>query len=301
MTRNKLIWGADPEAFSVYKVDGELNALPPYYFRKILGVPASDDPKHPVFISSKDFKLHEDGAAFEMTIKPSFSPKEVWDSIQECASAADAQILGQFSDECSPILRFLPSVGWQVERWKNMPEDFFMSTRFGCDPSQDAWNLSKKSSVIDASLHPWRYGGGHIHISGSEYLAEDPILGIRCLSVTAGCAAIAFSDVPDLEKFRTFEYGVPGNFRIQRYGKKNPFGPEYAVGAEYRTISNRWCSDWNLAKEIFTWAEIGIRNLLEGGLHNEILEITGEPAQTAILECNQGLAKEILSYIQERI
>lgn len=306
MSKVRLLWGADPECFPVYGGGEDLKALPPYWFRKILGVDSYVEEKdihgkHPVFFDNNEFKLIEDGAAFEMTILPSNSPRDLWERIQECAKMANEKILSQFPDDCLPVLQFLPTIGWDVKRWENMPEDFFMSTMFGCDPSEDAWNLTKKSRVIDASLHPWRYGGGHMHVSGSELLAEEPILAIRCLSITAGCAAIAFSDVPDLEKARTFEYGVPGNFRRQRYGRKNPFGPEYAFGVEYRTTSNRWCSDWNLAEKVFNWAEIGIRDVFEGGLHKDLLENLGEYAQVAILECNQNLAEEVLEYISERI
>lgn len=301
-----LIFGSDPEAFATYEKDGQLQTLPPYWFRKILGVesylePKDVDGKHPVFFDEKEYKLIEDGAAFEMTILPSTSPRELWDRIQACAEMTSHRILSQFPDDCLPILQFLPTVGFEVNRWAGMPEDFFMSTMFGCDPSQDAWNLQKKATITDASKHPWRYGGGHIHISGSEMIADEPILAVRCLSVTAGIAAIAYSDVPDLEKARTFEYGIPGNFRVQRYGKKNPFGPEYAVGAEYRTTSDRWCNDWRMAEKVFDWARIGVENLLETNLHYEILDVVGESAQQAILNCDQKMAMQILEYIEDRV
>jgi|SRR5688572_11099527 len=301
-----LIWGTDPEAFASYSENGKLHTLPPYYFRKVLDVPHYVEPqdtkaKHPVFFDRGVYKLIEDGAAFEMTIQPSHSPKELWERIQACAEETSELILSEFPEDCDPVLRFIPTIGFDVKRWENMPEDFRMSTMFGCDPSKDAWNMSKKSSITDASLHAWRYGGGHLHISGSEMIAEDPIRAIQCMSVTAGNAAIAYSKVPNLEKMRTFEYGIPGNFRVQRYGKKNPFGPAYAVGVEYRTISDSWCGDWNLAEKVFQWAEIGIRNLLETNLAQEILDDTGEASQQAILNCDQEMSRQILSYIESRI
>lgn len=306
MSEVPLIFGTDPEAFAVYKKDGQLYTLPPYWFRKVLGVSSSLDEKdvegkHPVFFDNDEFKLIEDGAAFEMTIRPSFSPKELWDRIQECARVTSETILSQFPDECLPILRFLPTIGFDVQRWSGMPEDFFMSTMFGCDPSQDAWNTTKKAAITDASKHPYRYGGGHIHISGSQMIAEEPILAIRCLSITAGVAAIAYSDVPELERMRTFEYGIPGNFRIQRYGKKNPFGKPYAIGLEYRTVSDRWCADWNMAEKVFEWARIGIQEVLENGLYMEILDTVGQSAQEAILSSNKQLATQVLSYVESKL
>lgn len=298
---SKLLFGTDPESFPVYEKDGELYSLPPYYFRRVLGVSASDDKKHPIFLEKNEFRLHEDGAAMEMAILPSSNPRDIFDRIQECANLASKMILSQFPDDCLPVLQFLPTVGFDVERWKNMPEDFFMSTTFGCDPSKDAWNLDKKSRIVDASKHPHRYAGGHIHISGSRMIENEPILAVKSLAVTAGCAAVAFSDVPDLERERTFEYGIPGNYRVQRYGKNNHFGKDYSVGIEYRTISSRWCSNWNLAVEIFKWAEIGINNVLEGRLYLEILDSVGEYAREAILTCNQNLAKQVLSYVESKI
>lgn len=306
MSKSPLLFGSDPEAFGAYEKDGQLHTLPPYWFRKVLGVDShieENDPqgKHPVFFDAGEFKLIEDGAAFEMTIHPSHSPRELWDRIQECARVTGERILSQFPDDCMPVLQFLPTIGFDVERWAKMPEDFKMSTMFGCDPSQDAWNLEKKATILDASKHPYRYGGGHIHISGSEALAREPILAIRCLSITAGLAAVAYTDVPELEKLRTFEYGIPGNFRIQRYGKKNPFGKEYAVGAEYRTVSDRWCSDWTMAEQVFNWARIGIENLLETDLHMEVLDTVSTSAKEAILSSDKEMAVQILDYIQDRI
>lgn len=306
MSKTPLIFGSDPEAFAAYKKDEQLYTLPPYWFRKVLGVNSYLEPKdvhgkHPVFFEEEEFKLIEDGAAFEMTIQPSHSPRQLWERIQACAEQTNARILSQFSDDCLPVLQFLPTVGFDVNRWARMPEDFVMSTMFGCDPSQDAWNLEKKSTITNASQHPWRYGGGHMHISGSKMIQEEPILAARCLSVTAGIAAVAFTDVPDIEKMRTSVYGIPGNFRVQRYGKKNPFGKEYAIGMEYRTPSNRWCTDWEFAEKVFDWARIGVEILLETNLHQEILEIVAEPAQIAILTSDKEMAVQILDYIQTKI
>lgn len=305
MTTN-LLFGADPEMFSVYKEEGteKLMALPPYYFRRVLGVPAKieeDNPRHPIFIENRNYTLIEDGAAWEMTIPPSFSPAELFHSIQLCRKAGETKILSRFENECLPKFQFLPTVAFDVEnRWKNMGEDFKVATEFGCDPDEDAYNLQVPARIIDASKIPERYSGGHVHISGSKFIEDEPILAVKCLHLTAGLASIKYTDVRELEKMRTFLYGKPGKHRIQRYGN-NKFGKEYAVGIEYRTISSRWASNWRIAKEVFKWAEIGIRSLLERGLGLELLPELATPACDAILQADVEMSSTILEYIESKL
>ena len=296
-----LLFGTDPEAFAVYMKDGKPFTLPPYYFRNYLGVKASNDPRHPVFFDNGVFKFHEDGAAFEMAIKPSHNPRDLFDRIHDCADMAQEKILSKFPEDCLPILQFLPTVGFDVKRWEKEGADFFMSTQFGCDPDYDAFEFEKKAQVIDAGKHPHRYGGGHIHFSGSKLIEKDPLLAVQVCAVTAGCAAVAFSDVPELESERTFLYGRPGKFRIQNYGKKNPFGPAYATGIEYRTTSNRWCSDWNIAEKVFEFARMGIEELLPHKKVADIVKDVSEKAIDAILSANQKNAMEVLEYVQAEI
>lgn len=296
----RLLFGTDPEAFGAYMVGEKMYTLPPYYFRNMLGVTASDDPKHPVFFKTDAYTFHEDGAAFEMAIHPSHNPKDLWDTIQECAKVAGEKILSQFPDHCMPVLQFVPTIGFDVERWKNMGDDFRMSTRFGCDPDRDAFDFDKLSPEVDASLWPHRHGGGHIHISGCSGFKDDPILAVQCQALTTGLAAISYSDTPELDHERTWMYGRPGKYRLQNYGKNNPFGPDYAVGIEYRTPSNRWASDWNIAERVFHWAEIGVE-IFENGLGNTLLKDLTEPVTKAILDADQKTAKELLAFVESKL
>jgi hypothetical protein len=298
-SKSKILFGSDPECFSGYERDGVMYALPPYWFRHNGVEVVEEDERHPVFIQTDEFKAHEDGSAWEFAIRPSFSPHELFGRIQQAASAVSTQILSRFPDDCLPNLQFTPVIGWDVERWKDMPKDFFMSTRFGCDPSQDVFNMMKKAVEIDASLHPERYGGGHIHFSGSPMIAEDPDMAVKCQVITSGVAAILYSPHADLERRRTFLYGIPGNFRVQHYGK-NSFGPNYADGIEYRTLSATWAGNWSVAEKVLSWAEIGI-HILDSGLGNEIVGDIVDPAIEAIMTANQQLAGEVLSYVEGRL
>jgi hypothetical protein len=299
---SKILFGTDPEMEAVYYKGGIPFAMPPYFFRTYLGVPASDDPRHPVFVEKKGVgKIHEDGANFEMAIRPSHDPLELFETIQEMTGILNSQILSQFPEHCSPSVQFLPTVAWDVERWANEGEDFFMSTRFGCDPDMDVYNLQAPPREVDAKDWPWRYCGGHLHISGSKKIEEEPILAVQCMVITAGLAAVAFSDTPELDRQRTYLYGLPGKFRIQNYGPQNPFGRDYQFGVEYRTPSCRWAGNLDLAKQVLHWAEIGVKNLLETSLGQPLHDELALTAQKAIVQADQEVARELLGYIESKI
>lgn len=305
---SKLLFGTDPEMVATYEKDGVLYALPPYYFRKFLDVPASSNPKHPVFLTGEDWKAHEDGAAFEIAVNPDHNPLELFGRVQRAVKAIETEILEKFPEHCMPKIGFLPTVAFEVERWKQeiaagrIPKkEFEMSTRFGCDPDEDVFNLEARSSVISVTEHPWRYCGGHVHVSGSPKIAQDPHMAVKSLAVTAGLAAVLFSDVPQLEHDRTFYYGRPGKFRVQNYGKSNPFGPDYAIGVEYRTPSTRWTGNWEIAKNFLKWVEIGITQVFETGLCEELLPEIVDVSVEAITTANQQTAGEILSYVESRL
>lgn len=299
-----ILKGTDPECVAIYlDENGVAQTLPPYYFREVLGVPATfknENDRHPVFLKGDGWILHEDGAAFEMSIRPSHNARELFDMIQDCVLVANQKILSQFPDDCLPLLRFMPTVGFQVSRWLNMGKDFDYSTRFGCDPDMDAFDFNRISEEIDARLHPERYTGGHIHLSGHPRFSVDPILAVQCQALTTGCAAIAYSDSPELDKARTFMYGKPGKYRVQNYGPDNPFGRDYQIGIEYRTPSSRWASSWEIAEHVFQWAEIGV-DIFDSGLGQELLPELAQPAMDAILSADQDTARQILSVVSSRI
>lgn len=311
--KTKILFGCDPEASSVYEKDGKLFSLPPYYFRKFLDVPFIDPPgsnmRHPVYLTGDFFKIIEDGANWEFTIFPSHDPRELFQRIQEGAKQLSEKILSNFPEYCQPNLKFLPTIGWDVPRWEQLAEElgedfkeeFKGSTQFGCDPDEDALETESQCEVEDVWAHPERYDGGHIHTSGSPVIAEDPHLAVKCMLMTAGMASTAYSPYPELEHARLYRYGRPARFRVQRYGANNPFGPDYAVGIEYRTPSATWAGDWEVAKQVLKWAEIGIKTLLETGLGLNLLGELLQPSVEAVMTTNQKLAKDILNHIESKI
>jgi len=306
--QKELLFGTDPECAAVYEKNGVIYSYPPFGFRELLGVPVEHrNEKHPEFMKGDGWKIIEDGANFEFTIRPSHNPADLFAAVQDAKKVVESKILVNFPDYCLPELQFLPTVAWEVEKWNELialgivdEELFEMSTTFGCDPDEDEFDLEAKCKILDVKNHPERYCGGHLHVSGSSRIMEDHHLAVRCMVITAGLAAVAFSDVPDLEKRRTFHYGKPGRFRVQNYGD-NPFGDDYRVGIEYRTCSARWLSSWEIAGPVLHWAGIGIHGLLETSLGEELTKELVEEACPTILSADQGKAREILAYIETRL
>lgn len=308
---SKLVFGTDPEMFAGYEKGGDTNVLPAAWFRKN-GIPFIPDPKdpdlnkHPVFIDNwkrDGVIIMEDGVAFEQSIMPSTDWKELFEKIQLGKSLISKEILSNFPRDCMPKVQTIPTIGFEVSKWKEFKDDpeFMMSLIFGCDPDRDAWNKNKKGKKVNALKHPERYGGGHVHISGSKQIIENPILAIQCLTISLGLAAVGYSDTPELDKKRTFLYGVPGKYRYQEYNELFNNIPYTNVGIEYRTPSNRWTESFNHAKKVFEWAEIGIINLLEKGLGLELIPKIGEDSCDAVISCDQEKALQLLSFVESRL
>ena len=298
---NALLFGSDPEFFATYEKDGQEYAMPPVVFRTERGVPFEENGRHPIFARFGDTVVHEDGCAFEMATAPSNDWRSMWNTLKDARLAFNRDFLSKYPDLCSGELKSIPTVGFDTQRWKGSGDEFFMATTFGCDPDEDVYNLRTKCHVLDASKHGERYAGGHIHLSGIQEIQESPLIAIRSLVITAGIASTAFTDVPDLERKRLFLYGKPGKFRVQNYGKLYKNLPFTNTGIEYRTPSTTWTKDISIAEKIFTWAEIGIKSLLCGGLFKNIADSVEMDAVKAILEVDQGTAKDILNYIESKV
>lgn len=304
---SKLVYGSDPEFFAGKKMDnGEYTVVPPAWFRVYGNVPfiPDEDMRHPVYIDKMKelgVTVIEDGAAFEETVRPDTDWKALFERIQIGKQLLSDMILSKFPNECVPETLTLPTINYDVDKWKKESREFQSCLIFGCDMDFDADNSNRGSRTVSALKHPFRYGGGHIHVSGSEKIKEEPILAIQSLKLTAGLAAVAFSDVPNLDHDRTYIYGKPARYRPQRYKSLFNNMPFTDFGIEYRTPSNRWTNSFSHAQEVFKWVEIGIRNLLEGGLVLELLEKINEETRQAIINCNQPVAKELLSYVEARI
>jgi len=111
---------------------------------------------------------------------------------------------------------------------------------FGCAPDFNAYTLSTNTSEMDASRHPFRYAGGHIHLGmSSPYLKEgdeewelamrpeNHIRVIKLLDLILGITTLPLDNATG-SKRRRDKYGKAGCFRPTPYG------------VEYRTQSCWW-------------------------------------------------------------
>lgn len=301
-----LVYGTDPEYFAGYVQKKKLFVLPPAWFRVYGKVPyiPEEIKGHHVFIDEmkeSGVLVMEDGVAFEFTVKPSSDWKELFERVQLGKRLLSERILSKFSNDCLPEIISQPTINFDVKRWAKENAEFRLCLIFGCDQDFDACNYNAPGKVIDALKHPFRYGGGHLHVSGSAAIKEEPILAVYSMLLTSGLSYVANSDTPELDKQRTYLYGRPGKYRIQEYSKLFNGMPNTDVGIEYRTPSNRWTSSIEQATQIFKWAEIGIKRLLEEGLVKELYPLLEKDAQKAIVECDQTAARQMLQFIETRI
>lgn len=292
--KDNLKFGADPEFFASYEMNGERYVLPPVVLRTDFDCEYKENDRHPIFAEYGKTVIHEDGAAFEASTPPNADWKEIWNTLDEAKKRFSADVLSKYSDVCTPQLFSIPSMKYEVERWYGRGPEFQMATLFGCDADIDAFNTEVPCRTLDASLHPWRYAGGHIHFSGIPEVETMPLIAIKSMAMTAGLAATAFSDMPDLERERIFLYGKPGKYRPQKY-------PNGEVGIEYRTPSTRWTENYSLAEQVFTWATVGIRSLLQGKLFSELEPVIMNDTRKAITEVDQPLAHQLLDFISSKV
>ena len=284
-----LIFGGDPEYFASYKENGLDYVVPPVYFRTKLGIkPLVEDKKHPIFFDIDGLKIHEDGVALEVAIKPQ---KTVTELHLGFIHAID--IMKEFVGKYGYDIYAKPTINFDVDKYNDESDDFLMCLLFGCDPDFDAWNYNEVQPIIDVLNHPYRYGGGHLHISGAKVFKDNPIDCIRLCSITIGNYVVGNSKYPELEKQRTFNYGKPGKFRVQEYGKLFDNIPNTDIGIEYRTPSNTWTTDPEMAKGIEYWA-YKMLEIMETGKADKIIKDFGTDTIDGILSANQDKCKSIL-------
>jgi len=177
-----------------------------------------------------------DGVAFEANPRPGVSGSELVDQLQPIIR--EGFELAEYLDlgfKCEPETPF------DLEWCEIDP----MIAVFGCDPDLSIYGEECRPGTIDASKHPFRYFGAHIHIGG---LGEfDMQKRIKRLDHTVGL----LSTYIGLGEQRRLIYGRPGIYREQPWG------------LEYRTPSNLILKTPKLAEQVFDLAlEAVQRNVL---------------------------------------
>lgn len=288
------MFGADPEYFASYEKEGKKYVLSPALMEREFGIKAiSGDTKHPVYIRQKEFSWMMDGVAWELTLlRPHDHLIDVWKATRDALDCL-AGFFGELHSSSFSNISLYTKPAIFIEPSLYLPllndERVYQGFIFGCDPDLDAVNPMYECATIDVSTHPYRYGGGHIHISGDDILSENPRPMIMLLACTIGNYVTLHSKEPELERLRVETYGRPGRFRIQNY-------PNGGRGVEYRTPSNQWT--------LFEPSEIEEMESLiqkaDGYLHNpqigkKVLDTFLTDSCEAICHVNQEQSKNILA------
>jgi hypothetical protein len=283
----QLIFGTDPEFFASRRFNEKDFVVPPVFFRTKLGVTTKEtETRHPVYRQlDNGVKIHEDGVAFEFSVTPANSISKLMQDIRIGLDNLH-DLVNRFGyNVCTK-----PTINFDTEEFINEGDDFQYCLMFGCDPDFDAFEVETQS-IDDVSKHPFRYGGGHIHISGSDLMKKYMLPAVKLLASTLGCFVVSQSQYPDLDRLRTFRYGRPGKFRPQQY-------PNGSFGIEYRTPSNAWCTNTNIAEGMEYWIEKAILHFLpQPKIAKRIMNDYGKDVIDGILTADQEKCKQILSIL----
>ena len=185
--------------------------------------------------------LYVDGAALEL--QPNFSPEP------EEVTANLFSLLKRGRELTDLEVAVVPEMpidlGW-CEQYPELAE-------FGCDPDESVWGEECIPGTIDASKHPWRYAGFHIHLGVSPRFFLNEVIKeqtIKSLDRTVGLVSLALSK--GTGDRRRDIYGRPGIYRIQPHG------------IEYRTPSNVLMSSPERVESIFRLAGETLQLVMDG-------------------------------------
>jgi hypothetical protein len=302
---SNLLWGCDPEFFAGYRdeqtydkfLTHKMFAYSPAACEKWNGLkPIMDDPKHPWYFNYKmpnglDANIVGDGAAFELNFNQPFgSIREFYDSVRIAKEKLDGSLSKMgFSMFDQPVVNFDYHRFWTPELMSD--PKFMMGVIFGCDPDTDAFDTEATCEIKDASTHPYRYGGGHIHISGDPAISRNPVPFVMLLGLFVGNYCIANSTHLEGEKVRATYYGKPGKHRVQNY--KNG-----TVGVEYRTPSNEWTT-WDRPRfeGMFDQIHKALDYLKNPAKGKQALADFTEATRSAVTTANVDIAQSVLRSI----
>jgi hypothetical protein len=216
--------GGDPEFFIANKKGKVLNAdayLP--------------GKENPIIVSSRsDYKskVFFDGIQAEMAVAFNTCREYFADNIRYCWQETMKQIPAGHKIVLKPAAKIQREVIEAAD-----PE----ARRFGCAPDFNAYTRSTNTPEMDASRHPFRYAGGHIHIGlpDPKYREkDDPYLRI-CSTEEGHLRVIKILDLLVTIPTLLLDNGPGAVRRRSKYGKAGCFRPT-PYGIEYRTPSCWW-------------------------------------------------------------
>ena len=111
---------------------------------------------------------------------------------------------------------------------------------FGCMPDFNAYTLTVNTAEMDASEHPYRYAGGHMHFGISSNYQKEGMPEFDLAQKEEGhIRAVKFMDLLVSIPTLMLDNGPGSKLRRDKYGKAGCFRPT-PYGIEYRTPSCWW-------------------------------------------------------------
>jgi hypothetical protein len=251
--------GGDPEFF-VADGKGKIVASDKFF-------PGKDNPiiMESVLQRGRQNKLFFDGIQAEMAFAHNACREFVAYEIDCCLQEALRRIPPDYSIVARPSAKIPKGIIAEAD-----PE----ARRFGCLPDFNAYTLTTNTPEMDATTHPFRYAGGHVHIGqSSPYLKKgQPEYGmvktedghletIRMLDLTLGLPSVLLDNSEDAKQRRS-KYGKAGCFRPTPYG------------VEYRTLSCFWLKSPALVSLVYGLARLAW-SILAHGLGEEFKKAVG--------------------------
>jgi hypothetical protein len=289
-----LQFGCDPEVFATVNN----LAISPAMMEKFCNLEIVEidlAEKHPVYIKKDDFSWMQDGVAWELTVRhPVKTAKEMYTILNNSLQCLEeyfsklnykGEKLNLFKQ---PVVSINPMEYYPYLEENKIHQGFI----FGCDPDRDAIVPEYRCNEIDVLTHLFRYGGGHIHISGAEELSKYILPAVKLLAITVGNFCVANSPYPEAEKQRATTYGRPGRYRPQHY-------PNGDTGVEYRSPSNSWISfPEDKIDELFSWIHKAVYYLQNNTIGTKVIRENLDNTISAITNADQNLSKTILGNLQ---
>lgn len=213
--------------------------------------PGKDNPlKVPSFASEPkpgENKIFFDGIQGEIAIAHNRCREYIAGNIARCMKVVMKQIGQNNHIVLQPAARVTKTVINSAD-----PE----ARIFGCMPDFNAYTLTTNTEEMDATTHPFRYAGGHIHMgisspylkkSNSEFkmarTEEGHIKIIKTLDMFLGILSVLLDNGKGAKQRRT-KYGKAGCFRPTPYG------------IEYRTLSCWWLKSPITVSLVYAFARI---------------------------------------------
>lgn len=177
-------------------------------------------------------KIFFDGIQGEMSVAFSYCREIFIENIKHCFKRLYKEIPNNHKIILKPSAKIQKKI---IE--KADPE----ARRFGCAPDFNAYTRTTNTPEMDASAHPFRYAGGHIHmgVQGVEFMHPDHSLVVLSKNPRGQLRMIKLLDlfvtIPTLQ----LDNSPNAKRRRSKYGKAGCFRPT-PYGIEYRTPSCWW-------------------------------------------------------------